>query len=99
MADRDEEVQQVLDSIDALGQAESPAARAKRLTQLLDAMPERQAKVREMRQQAVIEMKDGGMSLRAIAAELDISFGRVRDIIEGVTKRPPKKKAPEAAAE
>lgn len=92
MADRDQEVQQVLDAIDALGDAETPAARAKRLTQLLDAMPEKQAKVREMRQQAVTEMKAGGMSLRAIAAELDISFGRVRDIIEGVTKRAPKPK-------
>ncbi|MBD3546813.1 sigma-70 family RNA polymerase sigma factor [Streptomyces sp. JV180] len=96
MADRDQEVQQVLDSIDALGTAETPAARAKRLTQLLDAMPEKQAKVREMRQQAVTEMRDEGMSLRAIAAELGISFGRVRDIIDGVTKRPPKKPAANA---
>lgn len=96
MPDRDEEVQRVLDSIDVLGEAESPTARAKRLTELLDAMPETQSKVREMRQQAVIEMRDSGMTLRAIAAELGISFGRVRDIIEGVTNRRKPKKEPPA---
>ncbi|MGW7198484.1 sigma factor-like helix-turn-helix DNA-binding protein [Streptomyces chryseus] len=91
--DRDEEVQRVLDSIDALGQGETPTDRAKRLTQLLDAMPDTQAKVREMRQEAVIAMQGEGKSLRAIGAELGISFGRVRDIIEGVTKRPRKTSA------
>lgn len=88
--DRDEEVQQVLNAIDALGEAEAPRDRAVRLTQLLKAMPDTQAKVREARQQAVIEMKGGGMSLRQIAGELGISFGQVRNIIEGVTKRPKK---------
>lgn len=97
MADRDEEVQAVLDSIDALGHAEAPSERAKRLTQLLDAMPGAQSKIREMRQQAVIEMRAEGMSLRAIATELDISFGRVRDIIEGITKRPKKRADSESA--
>lgn len=88
----DEEVQGVLDAIEALGAAEVPAAtRAKRLTELLDEWPDTHSKVRAMRQAAMQEMQDDGMSLRKISAETGISFGRVREIIQGVTKRSPKK--------
>ncbi|MGA4941756.1 helix-turn-helix domain-containing protein [Streptomyces cinereoruber] len=40
-----------------------------------------QERVRRERQQAVREMHDGGMTYRQIAKELDISFGRVRQIL------------------
>ncbi len=40
-----------------------------------------------MRQAAMKELQDGGLSLRAISAETGVSFGRVREIIQGVTKR------------
>lgn len=88
---RYEEVQKVIDQIDGLGTGTSATERAKRLSQLLDEWPEQHAKIRAMRQAAVTEMRDSGMSLRAIAAELGISFGRVHQIIGGVTKAPPKK--------
>lgn len=84
----DEEVRRVLDAIDALGtEDEPPAVRARRLTELLEKWPEAHTRVRQMRQAALQEMKDDGMSLRAISAETNISFGRVREIIQGITKR------------
>lgn len=78
MTNRAEEVQRVLDAIDALAANEPPASRAKQLVELLD---EVQARVRRERRAAVREMHEGGMTYRQIAAELDISFGRVRQIL------------------
>ncbi|MEV6833514.1 helix-turn-helix domain-containing protein [Streptomyces sp. NPDC051133] len=83
MTDRAEEVQRVLDAIDALAANESPASRAKQLVELLD---EVQVRVRRERQAAVREMHQGGMTYRQIAAELDISFGRVRQILAEETE-------------
>ncbi|MEC3995020.1 hypothetical protein VSR01_16365 [Actinacidiphila sp. DG2A-62] len=89
-SERDEEVEALLEAIKALGSTEPAAVRARQLTQLLDEWPTLHSEVRALRQEAVAEMKNDGMSLRAIAAELAISFGRVRDILQGVTKRPKK---------
>lgn len=92
----------MLEAIDALGADDVPAAaRAKSLTELLDAWPDVHSRVRAMRQAAMQEMQDDGKSLRKISAETGISFGRVREIIQGVTKRPrkPKKEAAPPAEE
>ncbi|MFI6639968.1 sigma factor-like helix-turn-helix DNA-binding protein [Streptomyces sp. NPDC050504] len=89
----DEEVQRVLDSIDALGTDGDAADRARRLTELLDDWPDTHAKVRGMRQEAVKEMHESGMSLRKIGEELGVSFGRVRQIIAGETAGQAKRKA------
>ncbi|MDT6983727.1 sigma factor-like helix-turn-helix DNA-binding protein [Streptomyces lusitanus] len=78
MTDRAKEVQRVLDAIDALAANEPPASRARQLTELLG---EVQARVRQERKQAVREMHDSGLTYRQIAAELGISFGRVRQIL------------------
>jgi DNA-directed RNA polymerase specialized sigma24 family protein len=78
MDDRAEEVQRVLDAIDALTEGEPPEARAKRLTELLKSVGE---KVRVERRQAVLEMQARGMTYRQIADASGISFGRVRQII------------------
>ncbi|MFD7959129.1 hypothetical protein ACFV4X_37390 [Streptomyces ardesiacus] len=84
----------MLETIEALGSPQTPAAvRARQLTQLLDEWPNVHRRVREMRQAAMQEMQAEGLSLRAISAETDVSFGRVREIIQGVTKRPKGKKA------
>ncbi|WP_327415448.1 hypothetical protein [Streptomyces sp. NBC_01233] len=92
----DEEVQRVLDAIEGLNSADVPAAeRVKRLTQLLDEWPAAHGRVRAMRQAAMQEMQDDGKSLRKISAETGISFGRVREIIAGVTKRAKPKEAPD----
>ena len=89
----DEEVQRVLDSIDALGENGDPADRARRLGELLEQWPDTHARVREMRQRAVTEMHQGGMSYRKIGEALGVSFGRVRQIIDGVTNPRTQKKA------
>jgi DNA-directed RNA polymerase specialized sigma24 family protein len=78
MDDRAEEVQRVLDAIDALTEGEPPEARAKRLTELLKSVGE---KVRKERRDAVMEMVEGGMTYRQIADVSGISFGRVRQIV------------------
>jgi DNA-directed RNA polymerase specialized sigma24 family protein len=93
----DEEVQRVLDSIDALGTDGDAAERAKRLTALLDGWPDTHARVRALRQQAVQELHRSGMSYRKIGELLGVSFGRVRQIIDGETAGPAKRKR--AAAE
>ncbi|MEW2578380.1 hypothetical protein [Streptomyces syringium] len=93
----DEEVQRVLDSIDALGETGDAADRARSLTRLLDEWPDTHAKVREMRQQAVVELREQGMSLRKIGDLLGLSFTRVKQISEGVTNpREQKRKQGEA---
>jgi DNA-directed RNA polymerase specialized sigma24 family protein len=78
MEDRAEEVQRVLDAIDALTEGESPEARAKRLTELLKKVGE---KVRVERREAFLEMQERGMTYRQIADAAGVSFGRVRQII------------------
>ncbi|MFF2773371.1 helix-turn-helix domain-containing protein [Streptomyces sp. NPDC058052] len=85
MEDEAEEVQRVLDAIDAIAAGQPPAVRARRLTEMLNSVQER---VRRERQQAVREMHDGGMTYRQIAKELDISFGRVRQILAEDTDPP-----------
>ena len=78
MDDRAEEVQRVLDAIDALTEGEPPEAKAKRLTELLKSVGE---KVRRERREAVLEMVERGMTYRQIAEAAGVSFGRVRQII------------------
>lgn len=78
MDDRAEEVQRVLEAIDAVTEGEPPEARAKRLTELLKSVGE---KVRKERRDAVLEMVERGLSYRQIADEIGVSFGRVRQII------------------
>lgn len=96
--DRDQEVQRVLEAIDALGDSEDPTVRAKRLTELLKQWPDTYAKVREMRQRAVTELHKGGMTYRQIGELLSMSHGRVGQIIAGETasymNRPKPKKGP-----
>lgn len=78
MSDQSKEVQRVLDAVDAVAAGEPPAVRARRLAEMLESVRER---VRQERQQAVREMQESGMTYRQIAAELGISFGRVRQIL------------------
>ena len=78
MDDRAEEVQRVLEAIDALTEGEPPEARARRLTELLKSVSE---KVRRERREAVMEMVARGMTYRQIADVAGVSFGRVRQII------------------
>jgi DNA-directed RNA polymerase specialized sigma subunit len=78
MDDRAEEVQRVREAIAAVAVDTPPAERARRLDAAMDAAT---LEWRRRRKEAVQEMKDGGMTLRAIGKEMGISFGRVRQIL------------------
>jgi DNA-directed RNA polymerase specialized sigma24 family protein len=78
MEDQSEEVRRVREAIAAVAVGTPPAERARRLDAAMDAA---RLEWRRRRREAVQEMKDGGMTLREIAKELDLSFGRVRQIL------------------
>ncbi|MCG7203981.1 sigma factor-like helix-turn-helix DNA-binding protein [Streptomyces arenae] len=78
MDDQPEEVRRVREAIAAVAVDVAPAERARRLDKAMEAARQ---EWRKRRREAVQEMKDDGMTLRAIAKELDISFGRVRQIL------------------
>ncbi|MFJ5176687.1 sigma factor-like helix-turn-helix DNA-binding protein [Streptomyces griseoviridis] len=79
MADQSEEVRRVCEAIAAVAVDTPPAERARRLDAAMEAA---KLEWRRRRKDAVQEMKDGGMTLREIAAEMSISFGRVRQILD-----------------
>lgn len=78
MDDRAEEVRRVRDAIAAVAVDVAPAERARRLDAAMEAA---RLEWRRRRKEAVQEMSDSGMTLRQIAKEMDISFGRVRQIL------------------
>ena len=78
MDDRAEEVRRVREAIAAVAVDVEPAERARRLDAAMDAA---RLEWRRRRQEAVREMSDNGMTLREIAKEMGISFGRVRQIL------------------
>jgi DNA-directed RNA polymerase specialized sigma24 family protein len=78
MEDRAEEVRRVLDAVDAVAAEEPPTEQAK---QIAEAWGKTVDRFRWRRQQAVRRMHESGMTYRQIAAELEISFGRVRQIL------------------
>ena len=85
MDDRAEEVRRVREAIAAVAVNTPPAERARRLDEAMDAA---RLEWRRRRQEAVQEMSDGGMTLREIAKEMNISFGRVRQILAEDTTAP-----------
>lgn len=68
----------MLDAVDAVAADEPPKEQAKEIAEAWGKAVDR---FRWRRQQAVQKMHDSGMTYRQIAAELDISFGRVRQIL------------------
>lgn len=78
MEDQSEEVRRVREAIAAVAVDVAPAERARRLDKAMDAAT---LEWRRRRQEAVREMKDSGMTLREIGKELNLSFGRVRQIL------------------
>jgi hypothetical protein len=68
-----------------LAEQGDPTQRAKDVGAALQAIPELQHWLREIRQAAVREMRDGGMSHADVGAELGISRARAQQIAEGRT--------------
>jgi DNA-directed RNA polymerase specialized sigma24 family protein len=89
--DMDEEVREVLDKIDGLSDTDDPAVEARKLTDLLKEWPSTYKEVRARRQRAIERLKEKGMTHRQIAELLDISYGRVGQIIAGETASHTKK--------
>lgn len=90
-ADEDEEVRRVLDVVDSLEAMDDPAECARRAGKLLAEWPQQHARLREIRQRAVVAMRGQGVSYRKIAQELGISLARVQQIEAGARgrKEPP----------
>jgi hypothetical protein len=68
-----------------LAEQGDPTKRAKDVGAALQAIPELQHWLREIRQAAVREMRDEGMSHAAVGAELGLSRARAQQIAEGRT--------------
>lgn len=68
-----------------LSEQGDPAQRAKAVGAALQAVPELQHWLREIRQGAVREMRDDGMSHADVGKELGVSRARAQQIAEGRT--------------
>lgn len=73
------------ESLKHLAEQGDPTQRAKDVGTALQAIPELQHWLREIRQTAVSEMRDDGLSHAQVAAELGISRARAQQIAEGRT--------------
>jgi DNA-directed RNA polymerase specialized sigma24 family protein len=74
------QVQRVIDALENIGDA---ADRAKAAGELLLSWPDLHRQVREVRQQAVLVMRQQGLSYAEIGRALDISKARAQQIAEG----------------
>ncbi|GGT43472.1 hypothetical protein [Streptomyces purpureus] len=92
MAERpdDEEVRLVTETVDSLEALADPVERAKRAGKLLAEWPVQGARLREIRQEAVVAMRAQKISYREIAKTLEISLTRVQQIEAGERGKKPK---------
>lgn len=73
-----------MDGIDEIEKIPDPAERAREIGRRLGEIPTYQARLRAMRQAAVQQMRDQGMSLAEIGRELGgLHRNRVQQILEG----------------
>jgi len=89
--DDEREVRIVVETVDSLEALDDPAERARRAGQLLAAWPAQGARLREIRQTAVMAMRaqEPPVSYRKIASALGISLARVQQIEAGERGRKP----------
>lgn len=69
--------------IESIERIADPAERAREVGRRLGEIPTYQARLREIRQAAVVEMKTQGMSLADIGRELGLHRNRIQQIFEG----------------
>ncbi|MDT0435651.1 MULTISPECIES: hypothetical protein [Streptomyces] len=105
----EEEVQRVVDAVNAVRVIEDPERRGRAITQLLKAQSEGEPDLREERRRIVLDWRAEvpPVSFRVIATRLGVSLGTVQDIVRGHSgpwgnRRKPKKgeaepEAPEGA--
>jgi DNA-directed RNA polymerase specialized sigma24 family protein len=88
-----EEVQRVVDTVGSLEALTDPADRARRAAALLAEWPLQHSRLREIRQQAVLDLRGQGLSYRKISELIGVHFTRVKQIELG--ERGKKEKAAE----
>lgn len=90
-ADDTGEVQRVIDSVkttvDSLAVMQDEIAKARGAGILLKALPDEQKRLREIRREAILNLRAQKVSYRKIAAALGISLARVQQIEAGETGR------------
>ncbi|WP_394436251.1 sigma-70 family RNA polymerase sigma factor [Streptomyces sp. SGAir0957] len=86
------------ESLENLSKQANPTERAKSVGKVLEAIPDLQHWLRQVRQGAVQEMREDGMSHADVGRELGISRARAQQIAEGraTGKRAEKSAAPDA---
>ncbi|MFF3190527.1 hypothetical protein [Streptomyces misionensis] len=88
--DDEREVRIVLEAVDSLEALDDPAERARKAGRLLAELPDQQARLRQIRQAAVVAMRAQNISYRQIAAKLGLSLARVQQIEAGERGKKPK---------
>ncbi|MFE5681713.1 hypothetical protein [Streptomyces sp. NPDC056512] len=80
-----EEVQRVIDAMDAVEAMADPRERAKAICEVLADQAARAPRLRELRREVVLDMRtqEPPVSYRKIAALLGVSLGTVQDIERG----------------
>lgn len=87
--DDEREVRIVLEAVDSLEALDDPAERARKAGRLLAELPDQQARLRKIRQAAVVTLRARDVSYRQIAAQLGISLARVQQIERGERGKKP----------
>ncbi|MCP3820093.1 hypothetical protein NLX86_18930 [Streptomyces sp. A3M-1-3] len=97
MSDHPKEVQRFLDAVSALEQIEDDAACAKAITDVLKDWPDSHARLREIRQERVLKLREQGKTWQEIGDLLGIHFTRAQQIAKGLrgSKRPKRDSSPE----
>lgn len=96
MTEQPKEVSRFLDAVKALESIEDDAACAAAITKVLKDWPESHARLREIRQQRVLNLKAQGQTWQQIGDVLGIHFTRAQQIAKGLrgTNRPKKADQP-----
>lgn len=80
-----EEVQRVIEAVQAVKAIKDPMRRARAISDLLKAQSVAEPDLRDERRRIILDMRaeEPPVSFRKIAAELDVSVGTVQDIVRG----------------
>ncbi|WP_301126795.1 helix-turn-helix domain-containing protein [Streptomyces cacaoi] len=78
-----EEARKVLDALSKLEEIADPVERAVAISEVLSDYDKRSPRLKDLRREAVLQMRADGVSYRKIAARLKISLGAVQNIERG----------------
>ena len=79
----EEEVQRVIDALEAVEAIEDPVREARAISETLADQRVRGPRMTERRREIVRELREAGGSIRGIAAEVGVSPSTVQDILRG----------------